>query len=145
MEDDEDRDDEEEHRRQRVAGAQLEQEILARERPYVGEVAHTSARRFVASGSTRAGSWVETRNGISNFDTDLNPAHPAVIVAKDGSRLDRALTTTDFNNVVPRFGFAYTANPKTVFRGGYGIFVGNYEGTGGGRHLLGNPPNTIAV
>jgi hypothetical protein len=32
-----------------------------------------------------------------------------------------------------------------VFRGGYGIFYGNYEGTGGGRFLLGNPPNTISV
>ena len=89
--------------------------------------------------------FIETRNGFSNFDTDLNPANPQLIVAKDGSRLDRALMTTDTNNFAPRFGFAYHMNSNTVLRGGYGLFVGNYEGTGGGRHLLGNPPNTIAV
>ena len=57
------RDDEEEHRRQRVARPQLEQQVLARERADVADVAHVaSASRPLASGSTRAGSWVETRN-----------------------------------------------------------------------------------
>ena len=61
VKDDEHRDDEEQHCRERVTGAQLEQQVFARERTHVGEVAHASARRVVANGSTRAGSWVATR------------------------------------------------------------------------------------
>lgn len=87
--------------------------------------------------------WVETRNLLSNFDIDL--ATPLIVQAVDGSRADRALQRSDMNNFAPRFGFAYTLTPKTVVRGGYGIFVGNYEGTGGGRFMLGNPPQTISV
>jgi len=34
----------------------------------------------------------------------------------------RGLWVTDKNNFLPRFGFAYSMNPKTVWRGGYGIF-----------------------
>ena len=34
----------------------------------------------------------------------------------------RALWKADRNNFAPRFGFAYSAFPKTVIRGGYGIF-----------------------
>src|SRR5438094_1833475 len=62
MEDDEDGDDEEQHGRERVPRAQLEQEVLARERTHVGEVVHASASCSVVNGSTLAGSWVETRN-----------------------------------------------------------------------------------
>jgi hypothetical protein len=87
--------------------------------------------------------WVETRNLLSNFDVDL--ATPSIIVAQDGSRTSRALQATDRNNFAPRFGFAYSLTNKTVLRGGYGIFIGNYEGTGGGRFMLGNPPQTISV
>ncbi|MCX6636231.1 MAG: TonB-dependent receptor [Acidobacteria bacterium] len=36
--------------------------------------------------------------------------------------LPRTLWTTDKNNFMPRIGFAHTFNPKTVVRGGYGIF-----------------------
>lgn len=87
--------------------------------------------------------WVETRNLLSNYDIDL--ATPVLVLAQDGSRASRALQATDRNNFAPRFGFAYTLNNKTVLRGGYGMFVGNYEGTGGGRFMLGNPPQTISV
>jgi hypothetical protein len=34
----------------------------------------------------------------------------------------RSLWKTDWNNVAPRIGFAYKLTPKTVMRGGYGIF-----------------------
>src|SRR5487761_1680485 len=60
VKDDERRDDEEQHRRQGVARAELEQQILARQRAHVGEVRHASASRSVASRATRSGSWVET-------------------------------------------------------------------------------------
>ncbi|MEK7404753.1 MAG: TonB-dependent receptor, partial [Acidobacteriota bacterium] len=36
--------------------------------------------------------------------------------------LPRALWTTDKNNIMPRIGFAYAMNPRTVWRAGYGIF-----------------------
>jgi hypothetical protein len=94
------------------------------------------------------GNFLETRNLQSNYDIDAGlsaGALPQIVLAEDGSRDSRALLRADKNNIAPRFGFAYTVTPKTVLRGGYGIFFGNYEGTGGGRHLLGNPPNTISV
>ncbi|HOQ46493.1 MAG TPA: TonB-dependent receptor [Bryobacteraceae bacterium] len=36
----------------------------------------------------------------------------------------RSLYETPRNNFMPRFGFAYQIDPKTVMRGGYGIFFG---------------------
>lgn len=87
--------------------------------------------------------WVETRNLLSNFITD--GVEPHILLAQDGSRDSRALQNGDKNNFAPRFGFAYSPGTKTVLRGGYGVFVGNYEGTGGGRFMLGNPPQTISV
>lgn len=38
--------------------------------------------------------------------------------------------TPDRNNIAPRFGFAYQLNPRTVVRGGYGIYY-NTQGHGG--------------
>jgi roadblock/LC7 domain-containing protein len=39
----------------------------------------------------------------------------------------RALYEADRNNFAPRIGFAYSANDKTVVRGGYGIFFTNSQ------------------
>lgn len=39
---------------------------------------------------------------------------------------------TDWNNFAPRFSFAYSLNPKTVLRGGYGIFFLPYIGAASG-------------
>lgn len=36
----------------------------------------------------------------------------------------RTLFARDANNIMPRFGFAYSATRRTVLRGGYGIFYG---------------------
>ena len=52
MEDDERREDEEQHRGQRVACAERDPQVLARQRGDVGEVRHASASRPVASGSS---------------------------------------------------------------------------------------------
>ncbi|MDP3001183.1 MAG: TonB-dependent receptor [Bryobacterales bacterium] len=38
--------------------------------------------------------------------------------------LPRTLWERDANNFMPRIGFAYTATPKIVVRGGYGVFFG---------------------
>ncbi len=87
--------------------------------------------------------WVETRDQLSNYDIDR--ATPEIVLAQAGSRTARALQSSDTNNLAPRFGFSFSLDPKTVLRGGYGLFIGNYEGTGGGRFMLGNPPHTISV
>src|SRR4051812_45200860 len=66
MEDHERGRDEEQHRRQRVARAHLEQQVLARKCRDVSDVApHANASRAVASGSRRSGSCVATRNVAS--------------------------------------------------------------------------------
>src|SRR6185312_2237447 len=54
------RDDEEQHRRERVARPQLKQQVLAGERTDVGEVCHASPSRADANRSSRSGSWVAT-------------------------------------------------------------------------------------
>jgi hypothetical protein len=56
-------------------------------------------------------------NMLSNFD----PATNTMIAAKNGSLYDRTLVNPDYRDWAPRLGFAYTIEPKTVFRGGYGI------------------------
>src|SRR5262245_28226781 len=51
--------------------------------------------------------------------------------ARDVLHLDgaaaRAVYAADRNNFAPRFGFAYSADAKTVIRGGYGIFYTNSQ------------------
>jgi len=91
------------------------------------------------------GQWVETRNMLSNYDLDRNPASPTMVLAKAGTREERSLIADRKDNFAPRFGLAYQINGKTVVRSAFGMFIGNYEGTGGGRFLLGNPPNTISI
>lgn len=61
--------------------------------------------------------YFEGKNQMSNYD----PASNSIVMAKDGSISERALVNPDRNNFAPRFGFAYQAAKRTVFRGGYGI------------------------
>lgn len=84
--------------------------------------------------------WVETRNLWANFDIDTNPAAPQLVLARDGSRADRATIRPDRNDVAPRFGFAYSIFQHTVIRGGYGVYYSQYEGMGGAQYLQTNPP-----
>src|SRR5205085_7691239 len=66
VEDDERREDEQQHRRERVARTQLESQILPRERPNVCEVTdHARLSRAVVWGSRRSGSCVATRKAAS--------------------------------------------------------------------------------
>jgi hypothetical protein len=51
----------------------------------------------------------------------------------------------DKNNFMPRLGFAYKINDKTVVRGGYGIFYAYMEPYGDAQYLIGNPPATYGV
>src|SRR4030088_2253784 len=75
----------------------------------------------------------------ANFDSSTGK----FISAKDGSLAAQALIKPDRNNFAPRFGFAYSATPKTVIRGAYGVFY-NHANRLGREGLLGfNPPYII--
>ncbi len=54
----------------------------------------------------------------------------------------RSLLTTDYNNVAPRVGFAYTIPQagNLVVRGAYGIFYAQDQGMGVTNRLTSNPP-----
>jgi hypothetical protein len=59
----------------------------------------------------------ERDNLWSNFD----PATDALIRASSGGIYNRALVHPDYKDFGPRVGFAYSAESKTVIRGGFGI------------------------
>jgi hypothetical protein len=60
----------------------------------------------------------EVRNRQLGFDYKTDQ----VFFAKNGSWVDRAFTDRQNLDFAPRVGFAYALTPKTVIRGGYGIF-----------------------
>lgn len=61
--------------------------------------------------------YVESNNYESNFDL----ASGDILLAGRGGN-SRSLMNSRFNDFAPRIGFAYMVTPKTVFRGGYGLF-----------------------
>jgi outer membrane receptor protein involved in Fe transport len=76
----------------------------------------------------------EVDNRISNIDL----ATGTVVFPGVNGIGNTAGVKKDFNNFAPRFGFAYTVNPKTVLRGGYGInYVPPAFGTS---YAFRNPP-----
>lgn len=81
----------------------------------------------------------ERDNKLANFD----PTSSSLVQAKAGSIYDRALVHMPLNNLAPRVGFAYSANTKTVVRGGYGISYTQYNRAGGENNLTYNGPNVI--
>ncbi len=81
----------------------------------------------------------ELNNRLSNFDPITN----RLIPAKSGSLSDRAQVNPDRNNWGPRIGLAYTLNPKTVIRSGYGISYIHFNRSGGGNILGINGPQVV--
>lgn len=83
----------------------------------------------------------EIDNRLANLITDYgDPLFGQYILAGDGRR-PRSLQDTDFNNIAPRFGFAWrTPAPGLVVRGGFGIFYGQDEGFGVSQRTTNNPP-----
>ncbi len=91
--------------------------------------------------------YVDKRDRMGIFDISSNPDSPRLIYAgaEGKDRFNRAMFATDTNNFMPRVGFAYKINDKTVLRSGYGIFYTTFEPFGDAEYLIGNPPNAYGV
>ena len=91
--------------------------------------------------------WEDRRNRMGVFDDWTNPNSAVLIRAGSlgSDHYNRAMIATDFNNFMPRFGFAYKLGRKTVLRGGYGIFYAYLEPYGDAEWLIGNPPDAFGV
>jgi Carboxypeptidase regulatory-like domain len=82
--------------------------------------------------------FTEAHNHISNYDFLEAVANPAAAtssalkIAGVNGVSDTAGIPTQHNNVAPRVGFAFSARPSTVIRGGYGLsyFPDNYTSNG---------------
>ncbi len=72
--------------------------------------------------------FTEINNALTNFD----PVRGTLLVANQNGVNQYAGLNPTWDNVGPRLGFAYTATPGTVFRGGFGMsyFQGNYTSNG---------------
>ena len=76
-------------------------------------------------------------NQLANF----NPAGSGSLVfAKSGSLGNRSLVDPPTTNFGPRVGISYSANAKTVLRGGYGVYYTLLERIGSENQLALNPP-----
>jgi hypothetical protein len=91
----------------------------------------------------------ELYGNISNFDpvsqTVLTTAPGAVAgngitPVSQGGVYGHTLVNPDYKDFGPRVGFAYTINPKTVLRGGFGISYSHYTRAGSGDILGINAP-----
>jgi hypothetical protein len=81
----------------------------------------------------------ERDNRLANFTPSTNTLTPA----SNGSLYNRTLVHTPLNNLAPRFGFSYSVNPSTVFRGGYGIVYVQFNRAGGENNLTYNGPDVV--
>ncbi len=81
----------------------------------------------------------EADNQLANYD----PATSTLIQARSGSIYNRSLVDLPLKNVGPRLGFAYSATPTVVLRGGYGINYTQYNRAGGENNLTYNGPSVV--
>jgi hypothetical protein len=83
----------------------------------------------------------ERDNVLSNFD----PATNSLLTAKNGGIYDRTLVNPDYKDWAPRIGMAFTLNPKTVLRAGYGISYVHLNRVGSADELGINGPQVNIV
>jgi hypothetical protein len=81
----------------------------------------------------------ERDNNLSNYD----PVTNTMLRAKSGSIYDRALIDPDRKDFAPRIGFAWSAMPNLVLRGGYGIGYVHQNRVGSGDLLGINGPQVV--
>jgi Carboxypeptidase regulatory-like domain len=95
--------------------------------------------------------WYEQNNKTANIalvngiPTVEYAGHvPAGAVAGSAVCPQRACYNANYKQIMPRLGFAYQINPKTVIRGGYGI-TSFFEGYSFNQRLTSSPPFTAAI
>ncbi len=81
----------------------------------------------------------EQNNKLVNVG--LTPADIGTVYYAGKNGASRALYNPTYDQFVPRIGFAYSATPKFVIRGGFGVMT-FFEGMGVGGRLTQNPPYT---
>jgi hypothetical protein len=81
----------------------------------------------------------ESSNKLSNYD----PATQSLVQATNGSLYNRALVNMPLLDFAPRFGLAYSIDPKTVIRAAYGINYAQFNREGGENLLVYNLPAIV--
>src|SRR5260370_24375331 len=81
----------------------------------------------------------------NNRLTNLDPAAGKIITATGGGIADRSLVNPDRNDWAPRVGIAYSFNPKTVIRTGYGISYVHFNRVGSADLLPINGPQVVSA
>jgi hypothetical protein len=81
----------------------------------------------------------ESSNKLANYD----PTTQSLIVATPGSIYNRALVNMPKLDFAPRFGLAYSIDPKTVVRAAYGLGYAQFNREGGENLLSYNLPAIV--
>ena len=76
-------------------------------------------------------------NELANFNPE---GAGSLVFAKGGSLGDKTLVNPPTSNFGPRIGISYSLGPKTVIRGGYGVYYTLLERIGSENQLALNPP-----
>ena len=78
-----------------------------------------------------------------NLLTNIDPATGQIVTASDGGVFDRALIHPNKNDIAPRVGVAWSATPRLVVRGGYGVFYQQTDRYGSESQLGLNLPQLV--
>lgn len=92
--------------------------------------------------------WYEQNNKTANVlpDGTVEYAGSVPALAVPGSIVcpTRACYNANYKQIMPRLGFAYQLNPKTVIRGGYGT-TSFFEGYSFNQRLTSSPPFSLSI